>query len=48
MLVILNLIMPADLIFWRGRVSHWVNMNAATAYEAASGTVAGLFPSNRN
>jgi len=35
MLVIFNLTVPADLIFWRGRVTHWGILNAVAGYEAA-------------
>jgi hypothetical protein len=47
-LVIFNLIIPADLIFWRGRVSHWAIVSVVTGFEAASSMAAELISSDRS
>ena len=47
-LVIFNLIIPADLMFWRGRVARWAILKAVSGYEAASLMVTELIPSDRS
>ena len=47
-LVIFNLIIPADLIFWRGCVTRWAIVSAMTGYEAASSIAAEVIPSDRS
>jgi hypothetical protein len=47
-LVIFNLIIPADLMLSRRCVSHWAIISVVTGFEAASSMVTELSPSDRS